>query len=48
MAIEHVKYFLNENNDLENLEYFNKHKKKDDLADSYLQNLFIFYFKYFK
>ncbi len=41
MAVEHVKYFLNENNDIENLEFFNNHKKKDDLADSYLQCLYI-------
>lgn len=41
MAIEHVKYFLNENDDKENLEFFNNHKKKDDLADSYLQCLYI-------
>lgn len=38
MAIEHVKYFLK--NDEKNLEFFNKHKKKDDLADSYLQGLY--------
>ena len=41
MAIKHVQYFLNENNDVENLEFFNNHKKKDDLADSYLQCLYI-------
>lgn len=40
MAIMHVKYFLNEKDDQENLEYFLNHKKKDDLADSYLQSLF--------
>ena len=40
MAVEHVKYFLNEKNDEENLTYFLNHKKKDDLADSYLQSLF--------
>ena len=28
MAIKHVQYFLNENNDVENLEFFNNHKKK--------------------
>ena len=39
MAIEHVKYFLKNNE--KNLEFFNKHKKKDDLADSYLQGLYI-------
>lgn len=41
MAVEHVKYFLKENNDIENLNFFNDHKKKDDLADSYLQCLYI-------
>ena len=41
MAVEHVKYFLKENNDKENLEFFELHKKKDDLADSYLQGLYI-------
>ena len=40
MAIEHVKYFLK--NDEKNLDFFNKHKKKDDLADSYLQGLYSF------
>tara|TARA_B100001175_G_C19455636_1_gene613649 strand:+ start:623 stop:1294 length:672 start_codon:yes stop_codon:yes gene_type:complete len=39
MAIEHVKYFLK--NDETNLDFFNKHKKKDDLADSYLQGLYM-------
>ena len=39
MAVEHVKYFLKENNDIENLNFFNDHKKKDDLADSYLQGI---------
>ncbi len=40
MAVEHVKYFLKEYNDDENLQFFMEHKKKDDLADSYLQGLF--------
>lgn len=40
MAVEHVKYFLKENNDDTNLTFFMEHKKKDDLADSYLQGLF--------
>lgn len=39
MAIEHVKYFLN-NGDDENLAFFLTHKKKDDLADSFLQGLY--------
>ena len=41
MAIEHVKYYLNLNNDEYNIKYFNEHKKKDDLADSYLQGLYM-------
>lgn len=39
LAIEHAKYFL----ELENksyLEFFNNHKKKDDLSDSFLQGLY--------
>ena len=39
MAVEHVKYFLQE--DDTNLNFFLNHKKKDDLADSYLQCLYI-------
>ena len=46
MAIEHVKYFLKMNNDLSNIEFFNQHKKKDDLADSYLQGLYMIEKKY--
>ena len=38
MAVEHVKYFLN--NDDQNLAFFLTHKKKDDLADSFLQGLY--------
>ena len=38
MAVEHVKYFLN--NDDQNLSFFLTHKKKDDLADSFLQGLY--------
>ena len=41
MAVAHVKYFLKENMDENNLEFFNEHKKKDDLADSYLQGLYV-------
>ena len=36
-SIEYTKYFIR--NDENNREFFNKHKKKDDLADSYLQCL---------
>ena len=39
MAVEHVKFFLKE--DIQNLEIFLNHKKKDDLADSYLQGLYV-------
>jgi hypothetical protein len=38
MAVEHVKYFLN--HDDKNLDFFLTHKKKDDLADSFLQGLY--------
>ena len=41
MAVAHVKYFLKESKDEDNLEFFNEHKKKDDLADSYLQGLYV-------
>jgi hypothetical protein len=41
MAVAHVKYFLKESQDEDNLEFFNEHKKKDDLADSYLQGLYV-------
>ena len=37
LSIEYTKYFLKENP--EKLKFFNDHKKKDDLADSYLQCL---------
>ena len=36
-SIEYTKHFLK--NDKENLDFFEKHKKKDDLADCYLQCL---------
>jgi hypothetical protein len=39
LAIEHAKYYI-EKNDIEKLQFFNDHKKKDDLADSYLQGLY--------
>jgi hypothetical protein len=37
LAILHTQYILK---DVEKLEFFNTHKKKDDLADAYLQGLF--------
>lgn len=39
MSVEHVKFFLKD--DIQNLEFFLNHKKKDDLADSYLQGLYV-------
>jgi len=39
LEIEHAKYYK-EKNDIEKLQFFNDHKKKDDLADSYLQGLY--------
>lgn len=41
LAIEHCKYFL-QNQDIDYLDFFNNHKKKDDLADSYLQGLYYY------
>ena len=41
LAIEHCKYFL-QNQDVDYLDFFNNHKKKDDLADSYLQGLYYY------
>jgi len=38
-AVEHTKYFL-EKYDTGYLDFFNSHKKKDDLSDSYLQGLY--------
>ena len=35
VPIEYCRYMIN--NDENNLQFFNEHKKKDDLADSYLQ-----------
>jgi len=43
MSVEHVKFFLKD--DIQNLEFFLNHKKKDDLADSYLQGLYVLYNK---
>ena len=46
LAIEHAKYFVNKyhnvESDLNYLDFFNGHKKKDDLADSFLQGLYYF------
>jgi hypothetical protein len=39
LAIEHAKYYL-QNQDPKYLEFFNSHKKKDDLSDSFLQGLY--------
>ena len=39
LAIEHAKYFIEKYN-IELLNFFNDHKKKDDLADSFLQGLY--------
>ena len=39
MAIEYAKYYITQN-DPERLDFYNNHKKKDDLADSYLQGLY--------
>ena len=39
LSVEYTKYFLKKNEFNENLEYFEKNKKKDDLADCYLQGL---------
>jgi hypothetical protein len=39
LAIEHAKYFL-EKQEPQYLEFFNTHKKKDDLADSFLQGIY--------
>ena len=39
LAIEHAKYYLQYQDPLY-LEFFNSHKKKDDLSDSFLQGLY--------
>ena len=44
MSVEHVKFFLKD--DTQNLDFFLNHKKKDDLADSYLQGLYVLNNKY--
>jgi len=38
LAIEHSKYYLKQNPEF--IDFFNEHKKKDDLADSFLQGLY--------
>jgi len=38
LAIEYAKYYVQKNPDY--IEFFNNHKKKDDLADSFLQGLY--------
>lgn len=38
LAIEHAKYYLEKNIDYK--VFFNEHKKKDDLSDSFLQGLY--------
>lgn len=40
LAIEHARYYLKDN--LEYTDFFNDHKKKDDLADSFLQGLYYY------
>jgi hypothetical protein len=40
LSIEHSKYFLEKNNNNQYISFFNEHKKKDDLADSFLQGLY--------
>jgi hypothetical protein len=44
LAIEHAKYFLEKDETYK--DFFNNHKKKDDLADSFLQGLY--YIKHMK
>ena len=39
LAIEHAKYFITKY-DEKYIDFFNLHKKKDDLADSFLQGLY--------
>ena len=43
LAIEHAKYYVLQNPDY--IDFFNNHKKKDDLADSFLQGLYYFKMK---
>lgn len=39
---EYTKYYLNLQNNQEKLDYFNSHKKKDDLSDCFLQGMSYF------
>ncbi len=39
LAIEHARYFIEKYNN-EYMTFFNSHKKKDDLSDSYLQGIY--------
>lgn len=41
-AKKHSEYFLEKYGETENAEFFKKNKKKDDLADAYLQGLFFY------
>lgn len=40
LAIEYCTYVLNKHNENENISFFNSHRKKDDLADCYLQAMY--------
>ena len=46
LAIEHAKYFLKDSP--EYVDFFNNHKKKDDLSDSFLQGLYYLSKNYLK
>ena len=46
LAIEHAKYFLKDSP--EYVDFFNNHKKKDDLSDSFLQGLYYISKNYLK
>lgn len=39
LAIEHARYYVQQNN-VQYINFFNEHKKKDDLSDSFLQGLY--------
>jgi hypothetical protein len=40
MAVEYTSSYLKEKGDEKNSYFFDSHKKKDDLADSFLQGLY--------
>ena len=40
LSIQYTQEFLSKKNMIDNLEFFNKHSKKDDLADSLLQGIY--------